>query len=106
LLDHNATRLNLDHHWRRRILAVLLAKLPLAREKPRRVGDAGRQPLAPEIHPLNAEEAKRFLTAARGNRYLALYVLGLTTDARTRELAAGSLPEQPKAPEYGSGNVT
>jgi integrase len=41
---------------------------------------------APEIRPFNAEEAKRFLTAARGDRYHALYVLGLTTGARIGEL--------------------
>src|ERR687893_500074 len=41
---------------------------------------------APEIRPLNAEEAKRFLAAARGDRYHALYVLGLTTGARIGEL--------------------
>ena len=29
---------------------------------------------APEIRPLNREEAKRFLTAAQGDRYHALYV--------------------------------
>jgi integrase len=41
---------------------------------------------APEIRPLNREEAKRFLTAAQGDRYHALYVLGLTTGARIGEL--------------------
>jgi integrase len=41
---------------------------------------------APEIRPLNAEEAKRLLTAAQGDRYHALYVLGLTTGARIGEL--------------------
>jgi integrase len=41
---------------------------------------------APEIRPFSAEEAKRFLTAAQGDRYHALYVLGLTTDARIGEL--------------------
>jgi integrase len=41
---------------------------------------------APEIRPLNAEEAKRFLAAAQGDRYHALYVLGLTTGARLGEL--------------------
>jgi integrase len=42
--------------------------------------------LAPEIRPFNAEEAKRFLTAARGDRFHALYVLDLTTGARIGEL--------------------
>jgi integrase len=41
---------------------------------------------APEIRPLSAEEAKRFLAAAQGDRYYALYVLGLTTGARIGEL--------------------
>jgi len=41
---------------------------------------------APEIRPFSAEEAKRFLTAARGDRYHALYVLGVTTGARIGEL--------------------
>lgn len=41
---------------------------------------------APEIRPFNAEEAKRFLTAAQGDRFHALYVLGLTTGARIGEL--------------------
>jgi integrase len=41
---------------------------------------------APEIRPFNAEEAKRFLAAARGDRYHAHYVLGLTTGARIGEL--------------------
>lgn len=41
---------------------------------------------APEIRPLNSEEAKRFLAAAQGDRFHALYVLGLTTGARIGEL--------------------
>ena len=41
---------------------------------------------APEIRPLNAEEAKRFLEAAQSDRFDALYVLGLTTGARMGEL--------------------
>ena len=41
---------------------------------------------APEIRPLNSEEAKRFLTAAEGYRYHTLYVLGMTTGARISEL--------------------
>jgi integrase len=43
---------------------------------------------APEIRPFNAEEAKRFLTAAQDDRFNALYVLGLTTGARIGELGA------------------
>jgi integrase len=39
-----------------------------------------------EIRPLNREEANRFLAAAQGDRYHALYVLGLTTGARIGEL--------------------
>ena len=41
---------------------------------------------APEIRPLNSEEAKRFLTAAQGDRCHTLYVLGLTRGARIGEL--------------------
>ena len=41
---------------------------------------------APVIRPFNAEEAKSFLAAAQGDRYYALYVLGLTTGARIGEL--------------------
>jgi integrase len=41
---------------------------------------------APAIRPFNAEEAKRFLAAAQGDRFQALYVLGLTTGARIGEL--------------------
>jgi integrase len=40
----------------------------------------------PVIRPFNAEEAKRFLAAAQGDRFQALYVLGLTTGARIGEL--------------------
>jgi integrase len=40
----------------------------------------------PTIRPFNAEEAKRFLAAAQGDRFQALYVLGLTTGARIGEL--------------------
>jgi integrase len=41
----------------------------------------------PEIRPLSLEEAKRFLAAAKGDRYEALYVLGVTSGARWGELA-------------------
>ena len=40
----------------------------------------------PEIRPLSLEEAKRFLAAAEGDRYEALFVLGLTSGARWGEL--------------------
>lgn len=42
---------------------------------------------APEIRPFSLEEARRFLAAAEGDRYHALYVLGLTSGARWGELA-------------------
>lgn len=42
---------------------------------------------APEIRPFSLEEARRFLAAAEGERYQALYVLGLTSGARWGELA-------------------
>jgi integrase len=41
---------------------------------------------SPDIRPLSKEEAKRFLAAAEGDRYRALYVLGLTSGARWGEL--------------------
>jgi len=40
----------------------------------------------PEIRPLSKEEAKRFIAAAEGDRYEALFVLGLTSGARWGEL--------------------
>ncbi len=41
---------------------------------------------APEIRPFSKDEAKRFLAAAEGKRYEALFVLGLTSGARWGEL--------------------
>jgi integrase len=41
----------------------------------------------PEIRPFSKEEAKRFIAAASGERYEALFVLGLTSGARWGELA-------------------
>ena len=40
----------------------------------------------PEIRPLSLEEARRFLAAAEGERFEALYVLGLTSGMRLGEL--------------------
>ena len=40
----------------------------------------------PEIQPLSSEEAKRYLVAAQGDRFEALYVLGLTSGMRLGEL--------------------
>lgn len=40
----------------------------------------------PEIRPLSKQEAKRFLAAAEGDRYHALYALGVTSGARWGEL--------------------
>jgi integrase len=40
----------------------------------------------PEIRPFSLEEAKRFIAAAEGDRYEALFVLGLTSGARWGEL--------------------
>ena len=40
----------------------------------------------PEIRPLSKEEAKRFIAAAEGDRYEALFMLGLTSGARWGEL--------------------
>ena len=41
---------------------------------------------APEIRPFSAEEARRFLAVAEGNRFEALYVLGVTSGMRLGEL--------------------
>lgn len=41
---------------------------------------------APEIKPLNREQARRFLAATETDRYHALYVLALTTGMRLGEL--------------------
>ena len=41
----------------------------------------------PEIRPFSKEEAKRFIAAASGERYEALFVLGLTSGARWGEPA-------------------
>ncbi|HET7270480.1 MAG TPA: hypothetical protein VFI90_05275 [Rubrobacter sp.] len=46
----------------------------------------------PEIRPLSKEEAKRFVAAAEGDRYEALFVLGLTCGARWGELTGFSGP--------------
>ena len=40
----------------------------------------------PEIRPLSLDEAKRFLAAVQGDRFEALYVLGLTSGMRLGEL--------------------
>ena len=40
----------------------------------------------PEIRPLSLDEAKRFLATAEGDRFEALYVLGLTSGMRFEEL--------------------
>jgi integrase len=42
---------------------------------------------APEIRPFSKDEAKRYIAAAQGDRYEALFVLGLTSGARWGELA-------------------
>ena len=41
----------------------------------------------PEIRPFSKDEAKRFIAAASGDRYEALFVLGLTSGARWGELS-------------------
>jgi len=40
----------------------------------------------PEIRPFGKDEARRFLDATRGDRYHALYVLGVTSGMRLGEL--------------------
>lgn len=42
---------------------------------------------SPEIRPFSKDEAKRYIAAAQGERYEALFVLGLTSGARWGELA-------------------
>jgi integrase len=44
------------------------------------------KPNPEEIHPLDAEQAKQILDAARGNRLEALYVLAVTAGLRIGEL--------------------
>jgi integrase len=44
------------------------------------------KPNPEEIRPLNAEQAKRNLGVARGNRLEALYVLAVTAGLRIGEL--------------------
>jgi integrase len=44
------------------------------------------KPNPEEIHPLDAEQVKRILAAARGNRLEALYVLAVTAGLRIGEL--------------------
>jgi integrase len=44
------------------------------------------KPNPEEIHPLDAEQAKQILDAARGNRLEALYVLAVTASLRIGEL--------------------
>ncbi len=48
----------------------------------------------PEIRPLSIKEAKRFLASAQGERFEALYVLGLTSGMRLGELGGCSGPIQ------------
>ena len=44
------------------------------------------RPTPEEMHPFSPEEARRFLEAARGERFEALYVLAITTGLRRGEL--------------------
>ena len=44
------------------------------------------KPNPEEIHPLDAEQVKRILAAARGNHREALYVLAVTAGLRIGEL--------------------
>jgi len=46
----------------------------------------------PEIRPLSLDEAKRFFAAEEGDRFEALYVLGLTSGMRLGELGGYSGP--------------
>lgn len=46
------------------------------------------RPTPKEMHPLGAEETRRLLEAARGDRLEALYVLAVTTGMRQGELLA------------------
>jgi integrase len=76
----------------RRIHSVLVASLNVAvrwgyiQKNP---CDAVSKPKVPqpEIRPFSKDEAKRFIAASSGQRYEALFVLGLTSDARWGELA-------------------
>jgi integrase len=46
------------------------------------------KPRSEEIRPLNAAQAKAFLSAARGDRFEALHVLAVTAGLRISELLA------------------
>ncbi len=41
---------------------------------------------SPEVHPLNRDQAKRFLAVAEGDRFHSLYVLAITTGMRQGEI--------------------
>lgn len=62
---------------------------------PRNVRDAVESPYVKryEIQPLNSEQIQQFLTAARGNRLEALFVLALATGMRRGELLALKWPD-------------
>ena len=69
-----SSALNTAVRWR------LIDRNPCREVSPPRVSQ-------PEIRPFSLDEAKRFLAAAEGDRYEALYVLGVTSGARWGELA-------------------
>ena len=49
---------------------------------------------SPEIRTFGREEAEHFLKAVKGDRFEALYVLGLTSGMRLGEMGAYSGPTQ------------
>lgn len=55
---------------------------------PRNVTEAVKspKPTTKEIHPFNQDQVRQFLKAASGDRFEALYVLGVTTGMRQGEL--------------------
>ena len=72
------------------ILHKALSQAVEWRMVPRNAAEAVRapRPSPEEMRPLSAEETRRFLEAARGDRLEALYVLAVTTGMRQGELLA------------------
>ncbi len=77
-------------HKMHAILHKALARAVAWHMVPRNVTDAVEppRPAPKEMRPLSPAEARRFLDAARGERFEALYVLAITTGMRQGELLA------------------
>jgi integrase len=77
-------------HKMHAILHKALARAVAWHMVPRNVTEAvePRRPTPKEMRPLSSAESRRFLDAARGERFEALYVLAITTGMRQGELLA------------------